>query len=158
MVLIIQVKKIKKQIAWNEEYAQGVWTQIVCQKILNQANLLKKYKFDSYEKLSGYVREMEFFDSTNREGHAAKVYFNSLFGKGFSRDDMSSVNAALNYGYGILLSNFNKEIVADGYLTQLGIKHINEYNLTNAIQIYLDKIFDAIEHESFDTSILYEFA
>ena len=94
----------------------------------------------------------------NREGHAAKVYFNSLFGKGFSRDDMSSVNAALNYGYGILLSNFNKEIVADGYLTQLGIKHINEYNLTNAIQIYLDKIFDAIEHESFDTSILYEFA
>lgn len=151
-------KKIKKQIAWNEEYAQGVWTQIVCQKILNQANLLKKYKFDSYEKLSGYVREMEFFDSTNREGHAAKVYFNSLFGKGFSRDDMSSVNAALNYGYGILLSNFNKEIVADGYLTQLGIKHINEYNLTNAIQIYLDKIFDAIEHESFDTSILYEFA
>ena len=94
----------------------------------------------------------------NREGHAAKVYFNSLFGKGFSRDDMSSVNAALNYGYGILLSNFNKEIVADGYLTQLGIKHINEYNLTHAIQIYLDKIFDAIEHESFDTSILYEFA
>lgn len=203
-------KKIKKQIAWNEEYAQGVWTQIVCQKILNQANLLKKYEFDSYEKLSGYVREMEFFDSTNREGHAAKVYFNSLFGKGFSRDDMSSVNAALNYGYGILLSNFNKEIVADGYLTQLGIKHTNEYNpfnltcdlmepfrvlvdeivynniektfdkdfklllvdvlnrkvmycgreyyLTNAIQIYLDKIFDAIEHESFDTSILYEFA
>lgn len=51
-------KKIKKQIAWNEEYAQGVWTQIVCQKILNQANLLKKYEFDSYEKLSGYVREM----------------------------------------------------------------------------------------------------
>ena len=33
-----------------------------------------------------------------------------------------------------------------------------EYYLTNAIQIYLDKIFDAIEHESFDTSILYEFA
>lgn len=28
------------------------------------------------KKLSGYVREMEFFDSTNREGHAAKVYNN----------------------------------------------------------------------------------
>ena len=75
-----------------------------------------------------------------------------------SERDFQEINAALNYGYGILLSNFNKEIVADGYLTQLGIKHINEYNLTNAIQIYLDKIFDAIEHESFDTSILYEFA
>ena len=47
---------------------------------------------------------------TNREAHAAKVYFNSLFGKEFSRDDVNSINAALNYGYGILLSNFNKEL------------------------------------------------
>ena len=131
MVLIIQVKKIKKQIAWNEEYAQGVWTQIVCQKILNQANLLKKYKFDSYEKLSGYVREMEFFDSTNREGHAAKVYFNALFGNDFVRNSDDSINAALNYGYAILLSTINKEIINNGYLTQLGIHHKNEFNEFN---------------------------
>ena len=124
-------KKIKKQIAWNEEYAQGVWTQIVCQKILNQANLLKKYEFDSYEKLSGYVREMEFFDSTNREGHAAKVYFNALFGNDFVRNSDDTINAALNYGYEILLSTINKEIINNGYLTQLGIHHKNEFNEFN---------------------------
>lgn len=79
-------------------------------KILNQAALLSKYGFETNIKLMQYAEEIEPFDMTNREAHAAKVYFNSLFGKEFSRDDVNSINAALNYGYGILLSNFNKEL------------------------------------------------
>ena len=190
-------KKIRKQMQWDMEYAKEIWTYIVRQKILNQAETLSKYGFETTDKLTQYAEEIEMFDMTNREAHAAKVYFNSLFGKEFSRDDVNSINAALNYGYGILLSNFNKEIVSDGYLTQLGIKHTNEYNpfnlscdlmepfrvlvdeivfdnidktfdsdykmqlvnvlnkrinycgceyyVTNAIQIYLDKMFGAIE-------------
>lgn len=99
--------------------------------------------------------------------------------------------------------------MSDGYLTQLGIKHTNEYNpfnlscdlmepfrvlvdeivfdnidktfdsdykmqlvnvlnkrinycgceyyVTNAIQIYLDKMFGAIEQKSFSTSMIYQF-
>jgi len=31
--------------------------------------------------LEGYIKEIEYYDPTNREGHAAKVYFNALFGK-----------------------------------------------------------------------------
>ena len=30
-----------------------------------------------------YYNEVQFDDETNREGHAAKVYFNALFGKEF---------------------------------------------------------------------------
>lgn len=37
----------------------------------------------------------------------------------------------MDYGYAILLSVFNREIVLNGYITQLGIKHINEYNQFN---------------------------
>ena len=37
----------------------------------------------------------------------------------------------MNYGYAILLSSVNREIVARGYLTQIGICHRNEYNLYN---------------------------
>jgi CRISPR-associated endonuclease Cas1 subtype II len=40
-------------------------------------------------------------------------------------------NAALNYGYSIILSAFNREIVAHGYLTQLGIFHDNMFNHFN---------------------------
>ncbi len=41
------------------------------------------------------------------------------------------MNAALNYGYSILLSAFNRDIVANGYITQLGIGHSNMFNPFN---------------------------
>lgn len=78
-----------------------------------------------------YVNEIEIGDVTNREGHAAKVYFNALFGKNFTRTADIITNAALNYGYSIILSAFNREVVANGYLTQLGIFHKNMFNQFN---------------------------
>ena len=122
-------KKIRKQMKWDIEYARRVWTYIVRQKILNQAEMLSKYGFETNIKLMQYAGEVELFDMTNREAHAAKVYFNSLFGKEFSRDDVNSINAALNYGYGILLSAFNREIVMNGYITQIGLFHNNMFRL-----------------------------
>lgn len=38
---------------------------------------------------------------------------------------------ALNYGYSIILSAFNREVAAAGYLTQLGIFHDNMFNHFN---------------------------
>ena len=37
----------------------------------------------------------------------------------------------MNYGYAVLLSTINKEIINNGYLTQLGIHHKNEFNEFN---------------------------
>ena len=81
--------------------------------------------------LEGYVKQIEFQDATNREGHAAKVYFNALFGKEFTRPAENPINAALDYGYAILLSAFNREVAANGYLTQLGLHHGNVFNRFN---------------------------
>lgn len=78
-----------------------------------------------------YIEEMAFGDETNREGHAAKVYFNALFGKDFSRTEESPVNAALNYGYSIILSLFTREVVSNGYITQVGLFHDNMFNQFN---------------------------
>ena len=78
-----------------------------------------------------YLTEIQFDDETNREGHAAKVYFNALFGMDFTRTAENSLNAALNYGYSLLLSTFNRCIVANGYLTQLGLFHDNMFNPFN---------------------------
>ena len=77
------------------------------------------------------MQEVEFGDVTNREGHAAKVYFNALFGKSFTRTEDNPVNAALNYGYSIILSIFNREIVSLGYITQIGLFHDNMFNQFN---------------------------
>lgn len=124
-------KKLKFQIGWTLKQKNELWTKIVKNKITNQMLLLEKIKNDNYTLLLHYIEEVKLGDKTNREGHAAKVYFNALFGKKFSRDMDNSINAALNYGYAILLSTINKEIINNGYLTQLGIHHKNEFNEFN---------------------------
>ena len=90
------------------------------------------------ETLKEYVRNMQFADTSNREGHAAKVYFNTLFGLDFTRSQDNSINAALNYGYGILLSYFNREIVANGYITQIGLYHDNMFNQFNLASDFME--------------------
>ncbi len=123
--------KLKNQMAWSEAGKQAVWTAVVAEKIKNQSALLKHYRLVQYELLDRYIEELEFADKSNREGHAAKVYFNALFGKSFSRSDDNYINAALNYGYSLILSTFNREVVCCGYLTQLGIFHDNMFNQYN---------------------------
>lgn len=127
-----QTKKIRKQLEWTE-YSKGiVWSKIIAKKILNQSKYLLKRGFIEQSKLLlNYASEVTFNDQTNREGHSAKVYFNCILGKSISRKDGGFLNACLNYGYSVLLSAFNREIVASGYLTQLGIWHNNEFNEFN---------------------------
>lgn len=123
--------KIRKQITWSEQAKKAVWTEIVSEKIKQQAEHLEIYSKPEASMLYSYIHEITFGDETNREGHAAKVYFNALFGKDFTRTEDNSINAALNYGYGIILSCFTREIVANGYLTQLGVFHDNMFNQFN---------------------------
>lgn len=123
--------KIRNQIQWSSADKALVWTEIVAEKIRKQADLLYYLNKTEADMLYEYVCEIEIGDVTNREGHAAKVYFNALFGKDFTRTMDISINAALNYGYGIILSAFTREIVANGYITQLGLFHDNRFNPFN---------------------------
>ena len=123
--------KLKQQIDWDDHIKQYIWTNIVAEKISNQAKVLKQFQLPQYTQLLHYIDEIEFNDATNREGHSAKVYFNALFGKDFTRTEENSINAALNYGYGIILSAFNREIVSNGYITQIGLFHDNMFNQFN---------------------------
>lgn len=124
-------RKIKEQIEFikNNSY---IWKRIVEEKIHNQAkNLFIDEKKEAYELLNQYKNEVQENDSSNREGHSAKVYFNALFGLEFSRRSNNPINKYLNYGYSILVSTINRELKALGYLTELGIHHIGESNSFN---------------------------
>lgn len=153
--------KIRQQISWDDNIKGVVWSEIVRNKIKNQADVLKMFGKDGYELLTGYIADLKFNDESNREGHAAKVYFNTLFGKGFSRADDNNINAALNYGYAMILSACNREITANGYITQLGIHHSNVFNMFNLgsdmmepFRAFVDiKVYDLWQNgelESFD--------
>ncbi len=123
--------KFRNQITWNAHTKDFVWAEVVRAKICGQIAVLNKCKTENAALLEQYISEIEPGDQTNREGHAAKVYFNSLFGMDFSRSQDNNINAALNYGYSIVLSVFAREIVSNGYSTQLGIFHNNMFNQFN---------------------------
>ena len=151
--------KIRTQIQWTREVKKNVWTKIVAEKVKQQSENLKKCELKvPADMLKQYIEEMELGDKTNREGHAAKVYFNALFGIDFSRSKDCAINAALNYGYGILLSCFNREVIANGYITQLGLFHnnmFNQFNLSSDLmepfRILVDRIVVKNKPEKFDS-------
>lgn len=149
--------KIKKQVAWTEEIKRMVWTEIVTEKIRKQMEFLKMLGKEEYRLLEEYMEQIQPGDLTNREGHAAKVYFNALFGMKFTRTADTPYNAALNYGYGLLLSVCNREITANGYITQLGLFHDNMFNqfnlgsdLMEPFRILIDKRAYEIKPEKFE--------
>jgi CRISPR-associated endonuclease Cas1 subtype II len=125
-------KCIRDQIKWSDDIKALVWQKIIRDKISKQAFVLEIHEAgEEFELLKSYIPQVEIGDVTNREGHAAKVYFNALFGKKFSRDDDCILNSSLDYGYALLLASFNREVHALGRLTQIGIWHDNTFNFFN---------------------------
>lgn len=139
--------KVRTQMRWNDDIKAAVWTEIVTEKIRKQKENLFYFQKEEYSLLQQYMEEIEFGDVTNREGHAAKVYFNALFGKDFTRTDDSIINATLNYGYSIMLSVFNREIVANGYITQIGLFHDNMFNSFNLASDLMEPFRTIIDRE-----------
>lgn len=137
-----------KQMRWNEANKQKIWTYIIKNKMSKQRDFLVELGFATEaDMLTKYIDELQLNDCTNREGHSAKVYFNAIWGMDFSRRVEGYINSALNYGYSILLSCFNRAISSRGYLTQLGIWHKNEFNefnlscdLMEPFRVLIDKI------------------
>ena len=142
--------KYKNQLEWSKENKEKIWTRIVYEKIFNQMQFLKKLNKEEYRLLKQYLSELEWNDSTNREGFAAKVYFNALYGMDFSRNKECFINAALDYGYSIILSAFNREIVATGYFTQLGLCHRNPFNKFNLSSDFMEPFRILVDEEVYN--------
>jgi CRISPR-associated protein Cas1 len=124
-------RRVKEQANWCQLNKDVLWQKIVQSKICNQARNLEYQGLTQASALWEFASQVELGDKTNREGHAAKVYFNALFGKDFSRNLENGINARLDYGYAILMAWMNREIVSRGYVTQLGISHRNDFNNFN---------------------------
>ncbi|MGU8987632.1 type II CRISPR-associated endonuclease Cas1 [Clostridium perfringens] len=130
--------KIQKvQIELSEQFKGELWKCLIKEKLRNQHKCLygkfKDKDMDiALDTLSKYSELVENYDSTNREGLGARVYFKALFGDKFSRnDDSNSINSFLNFGYAIIRSSFCRAIVIHGLNPSFGIFHRNEFNSFN---------------------------
>lgn len=118
----------RSQIEASEPLKKGLWKQVVEAKIRNQAALLNKLGKEG-NKLKPYYSNVKSGDSDNREGIAAKIYWNELFGDDFIRQrEGSSPNNLLNYGYTLLRAAVARALMGSGLFPAFGIFHRNRYN------------------------------
>ena len=127
--------KYKRQALWQTEMKERIWTEIIRKKISQQALFLRHKGKKEARLLEQYLTEIAPGDSSNREGHAAKVYFNALFGMNFSRTQDNVLNAALNYGYGLVLSAINREIAAAGTGATIADSRVSPEALAGLVEI-----------------------
>ncbi|MBS3987774.1 MAG: type II CRISPR-associated endonuclease Cas1 [Erysipelothrix sp.] len=124
---------LRKQINWDDAKKQLLHQQIIQCKILNQVRLLKLKLIDDSRlvRIESFISEVEPGDPGNREGLAAKMYFNLMFGSDFIRFESDPVNAGLNYGYAIPRSQISKIIYSKGLNASIGIFHKGPSNMFN---------------------------
>lgn len=144
--------QLSRQIDWEEAVKAEVWTHIISQKILNQSIYLSACGFiEKSQSVMNLYHSLELFDPSNREGHSARIYFNTLFGNDFNRELDNDINASLDYGYTLLLSMFAREVVLSGCMTQFGLKHANQFNQFNLASDIMEPfrpIIDQIVYEN----------
>ena len=124
----LQGETLRNQIACGEVLKKQLWKQIVEAKIKNQATVLDKVGQDG-SILKPLYSNVKSGDADNREGIAARFYFQQLFGTEFLRDrELSGINTLLNYGYAILRAAVARAIVSSGLFPAIGLFHHNRSN------------------------------
>lgn len=119
------IKILANQLNWNHSWKSQTWVSIIKNKIANQKDFLKflnKGKIIDQKLLDLYNEVLE-YDISNREGHASKIYWHSLFGLEFKRHADDYLNSLLNYGYTILRAYFARSIIKKGLDPRIAIFH-----------------------------------
>ena len=123
-----QGENFRAQLSATEPLKKNIWKQVVEAKIRNQAALLRKLGKDG-DALKLYYQNVKSGDSDNREGVAAKLYWDKLFDGEFMRFRTGpSPNEMLNYGYTVLRAAVARSLTGSGLLPAIGIFHRNRYN------------------------------
>lgn len=122
---------LQDQTVWKEDRKKEIWSGIVTSKIQNQKDSLSRLGLPVMDLFDAYIKDIQPGDKTNREGQAARIYFNTLFGKDFVRHASGNVNAALNYGYTIICTAMNRILTLHGYNAAIGIHHCKRTNPVN---------------------------
>lgn len=150
-----RVSNIRKQFSWESKTRDLLWQRITQEKIAHQAKLLQAVGCEDWQNIYTLAENVKPGDPDNREAVAAHMYFPRLFSYDFTRsDDSHPVNALLNYGYTILLSETCRQISLAGYLTEIGVHHENDknpYNLASDLmepfRPFVDKAIYGLENQ-----------
>lgn len=123
-----QAESYALQLNASEPTRKQLWRQLVESKIRNQARMLKLAQVEG-DPLKPFYSAVRSGDPDNREGAAARVYWQLLMGPDFVRDRYGAMpNALLNYGYAILRAATARALLGSGLSPMFGVFHHNRYN------------------------------
>lgn len=123
-----QQESYRYQVEASLPTKKRIWKEIIECKIRNQSLLLDMIGKNGSALKPLYSNVLS-GDSDNREGVAAKIYWQQQYGRSFSRDrDGSAPNSLLNYGYAILRAAVARALLGSGLLPAFGLFHRNRYN------------------------------
>ena len=118
----------QSQMEASEPLKKQIWKQLIEQKIRNQSAVLQSVGREG-NVLRPYYMNVKSGDTDNREGAAARIYWQQLFGSAFRRErEGDPPNNFLNYGYAILRAAVARALVGSGLYPAFGIFHRNRYN------------------------------
>ena len=124
----IQQEVYRFQIEASLPTKKRIWKDIIEYKIRNQAALLDRLGHDG-KVLKPYYMNVLSGDSDNREGLAAKIYWQEMYGRQFNRNrNGEEPNSLLNYGYAILRAAVARALLGSGLFPAFGLFHRNRYN------------------------------
>ena len=126
-----QAKISSDQLNMRQPIRKQLWQKNIIQKIINQAEVLKRFNLEPSEliRLSGLVKSG---DTSNCEAIAARIYFNQFLSDS-TRRQPTWYNSALDYGYSIVRSCIARSVASHGLIASLGIFHHNELNNFNLV-------------------------
>ena len=143
-----ELSVLRSQLDAGEPRKKRLWQEIVKAKIQNQAFCLRlAEKPEAADRLLQMVDRVRSGDPENLEATAARFYFPTLFGEGFTRSDAGGWNAGLNYGYAILRGCVARTLAVYGFHPALGLHHrstLNPFNLADDLMEVLRPLTDLL--------------
>lgn len=126
-----QGKIMRMQASTPEQVQHVIWQQIIRAKISMQAAALDAVHGMKNARLERLAKTVQPNDAGNHEAQASRIYFKSLFGEEFKRDQsgLNDINILLNYGYSLIRTACSRALMGAGLHPAFGIHHHNQYNV-----------------------------
>lgn len=140
---------------WSQSFKNRVWQKIVKAKIINQQQTLLKITNKPSKQLDMIAAKVQSADKTNREAHAATIYWRALFDN-FKRNNTEDIrNSALDYGYSIVRSAIARSISATGFIPAFGFHHKSELNAFNLADDLIEPFRPFVDFEVYSLNTIH---
>lgn len=147
------------------------WRQVVKSKILGQASVLDQISKEHSSRLYAIANKIIDGDEDNKEGQAARFYWEIYFSKlntdikGREKQGATDViNSSLNYAYAIIRSMVARSLSCAGLCLNFGIGHCRKDNPFNLVEDFIEPfryiadkivfgIFSISDHKALDSNL-----